>query len=274
MMQHSIALETAGALLGSMGTPQFTTRLWQWLHGAVDPSSYHMTALRFRRGGYQQPVEQLDVLFFAGEADPEETRLALSLYQRDMEWKQDQQLLQFIEQVQDPQLVLSRNEHYPPTAYGRMIAQSPLGEECSLLGCETDYVYLLSIFRCRNTPSFTLAELGRLRQTCHFLMPLLAQHARLSSPCIAPAQDVLLHYFDRCLQLAGKQLSARERLICHAMLQGWSVPQIAEHVSISPCSVRTYMERALTKIGVASKSELFAWCVAVEQRHHQPAALS
>jgi hypothetical protein len=53
------------------------------------------------------------------------------------------------------------------------------------------------------------------------------------------------------------------------MLQGWSVPQIAEHVSISQCSVRTYMERALTKIGVASKSELFAWCVTVEQRHRQ-----
>jgi DNA-binding NarL/FixJ family response regulator len=85
---------------------------------------------------------------------------------------------------------------------------------------------------------------------------------------------MLLQYFDRCLQLAGKQLSGRERLICHAMLQGWSVPQIAQHVSISQCSVRTYIERALTKIGVANKAELFAWCVTVEQRHRQCAALS
>ena len=273
-MHASIALETAGSLLQSMGTPQFTSQLWQWLHDVVDPASYHMTALRFRRGSQQSAVEQLDVLFFAGETDPEETRLALSLYQRDMEWKQDRQLLQFIEQVQDPQLVLSRNDDHPPTAYGRMIAQSPLGEECSLLGCETDYVYLLSIFRTRHTPSFTLSELSRLRQTCHFLIPLLARPAQLSTPCLAASQDVLQQYFDRCLQLAGKQLSGRERLICHAMLQGWSVPQIAEHVSISQCSVRTYMERALTKIGVANKSELFAWCVAVEQTHRQSALLS
>jgi hypothetical protein len=125
MMQQSITLETAGGLLQSLGTAQFTSRLWQWLHEVVDPSSYHMTALRFRRGSQQAVVEQLDVLFFAGEADPNETQLALSLYQRDMEWKQDRQLLQFIEQVQDPQLVLSRNDIYPATAYGRMIAQSP-----------------------------------------------------------------------------------------------------------------------------------------------------
>ena len=273
-MHQSITLETAGSLLQSMGTAQFTSRLWQWLHEVVDPCSCHMTALRFRRGSQQAAVEQLDVLFFAGETDPEETRLALSLYQRDMEWKQDRQLLQFIEQVQDPQLVLSRNDVYPPTAYGRMIAQSPLGEECSLLGCETDYVYLLSIFRNRHMPSFTLGELNRLRQTCHFLIPLLARHAQLSTPCIVPSQDMLLQYFDRCLQLAGTQLSGRERLICHAMLQGWSVPQIAQHVSISQCSVRTYIERALTKIGVANKAELFAWCVTVEQRHRQFAALS
>jgi hypothetical protein len=57
-----------------------------------------------------------------------------------------------------------------------------------LLGCETDYVYLLSIFRNRHTPSFTLGELSRLRQTCHFLIPLLAA---------CPAEHALHHTIAR-----------------------------------------------------------------------------
>jgi DNA-binding CsgD family transcriptional regulator len=274
MTSETIALDMAGELLSSLGSVQFTQRLWQWLHDRVDPQSYHMTGMRFRRSAQKQMVERMDILFFAGEADPEETRTALTLYQRDMEWKQDVHLLQFIQQANDPQLVLSRNDHYPATDYGRMISQSVLGEECSLIGCDTDYVYLLSIFHLREHPSFTLAEINRLRQTCHFLIPLLAQHSRLSSLRMPASFTRLHYYFDHCLHVSGIQLSARERRICHSMLQGLSVPQIADDLAISQCSVRTYMERALSKIGIESKSELFAWCVSIDHQHQEICAVS
>jgi DNA-binding CsgD family transcriptional regulator len=265
MTSAQIPLSIAGDLVASLGTAQFPAKLWGWLHHSVEPQSYHIAALRYRRPAPLRPAEHLDVLFFAGDTDPEESRLALSLYQREEEWKRDEQMLHHVERATDPQLVLSHSQTVPPTDYGRLLAQSPLGEECTLLGCEHDYVYALSIFRRRNTAAFTLGELSQLRQVCGFLLPLLAQHARLANSTVSPSRDALHQYLDRCLSTAGVNLSPRERLVCHAAMEGLTVPQIAEQLSIGQCSVRTYLDRALGKIGVASKSELFAWCVAVSE---------
>ncbi|SCK30071.1 helix-turn-helix transcriptional regulator [Vogesella sp. LIG4] len=265
MTTEQIPFSIAGELVANLGTEQFPARLWSWLHSTVEPQSYHIAALRFRRPALMSPVENLDVLFFAGHSDPDESRLALSLYQREDEWKRDEQLLNHVERATDPQLILSHHQALPPTDYGRLIAQSPLGEECTLIGSERDHVYTLSIFRRRDAPSFTLGELGRLRQLCSFLFPLLAQHARLSATAVSGSSDVLLQYLDRSLSRARISLSPRERLVCHAAMEGITVPQIAERLAIGQCSVRTYLDRALNKIGVGSKSELFAWCVAVSE---------
>jgi hypothetical protein len=184
MMQQSITLETAGGLLQSLGTAQFTSRLWQWLHEVVDPSSYHMTALRFRRGSQQAVVEQLDVLFFAGEADPERNATGLVAVPAGYGVEAGSPVVAVHRTSAGPATGVIPQRYLPGYRIWTHDCPESLGEECSLLGCETDYVYLLSIFRNRHAPSFTLGELNRLRQTCHFLIPLLARHAQLSTPCI------------------------------------------------------------------------------------------
>jgi len=263
MTTAQIPLSIAGELVASLGTTQFPALLWSWLHTTVEPQSYHIVALRFRRPAPMHPVENLDVLFFAGDNDPTQSQLALSLYQHEDEWKRDEQFVKDVERATDPQLILSSNHVLPPSDYGKLFAQSPLGEECTLIGSQHDYVYALSIFRQRDMPSFTLAELSQLRQLCGFLIPLLAQHARLLGAVITTSIKTLHQYLDRCLDAARVSLSSRERSVCHSALEGMTIPQIAKQLSIGQYSVRTYLDRALNKIGVANKSELFAWCISV-----------
>jgi LuxR family transcriptional regulator, activator of tox operons len=97
------------------------------------------------------------------------------------------------------------------------------------------------------------------------VLPLLIQHARLAR--LTPRSDdgALLQRFEQRLSASGAALSQRERLVCRAVLQGQPVPQIADTLALKPSSVRTYLGRALAKLGAANRAGLFAWCVTEEE---------
>ncbi|WP_325088344.1 amidohydrolase family protein [Burkholderia contaminans] len=258
MSPAHISLSNAGDLVASLGSPQFPARLWAWLRETVDPQSHYSVATRYRRDAPSQSVDSVDVLFFAGGDDPDGTRHALDLYTQG-DWRTDTQL-PHIERATDSQLVFSCNEDIDTaTEYGRHFALGDLGEDCTLLGSERDYVYAFSLFRRRGQPSYTLAELALLRQLGDFVLPLLIQHARLAR--LTPRSDdgALLRRFEQRLSASGAALSQRERLVCRAVLQGRPVPQIADTLALKPSSVRTYLGRALVKLGLANRAGLFAW---------------
>ncbi|MCW5140032.1 helix-turn-helix transcriptional regulator [Burkholderia cenocepacia] len=263
MSPAHISLSNAGDLVASLGSPQFPARLWAWLRETVDPQSHYSVATRYRRDAPSHSVDSVDVLFFAGGDDPDGTRHALDLYIQG-DWRSDT-LLPHIERATDSQLVFSCNEEIDTaTEYGRQFALGELGEDCTLLGSERDYVYAFSLFRRRGQPSYTLAELALLRQLGDFVLPLLIQHARLAR--LTPRSDdgALLQRFEQRLARSGATLSQRERLVCRAVLQGQPVPRIADTLALKPSSVRTYLGRALAKLGVANRARLFAWCVEEE----------
>ena len=138
--------------VASLGSPQFPARLWAWLRETVDPQSHYSVATRYRRDAPSQSVDSVDVLFFAGGDDPDGTRHALDLYHQG-DWRTDT-LLPHIERATDSQLVFSCNEDIDTaTEYGRHFALGELGEDCTLLGSERDYVYAFSLFRRRGQPS-------------------------------------------------------------------------------------------------------------------------
>ncbi|WP_052420982.1 helix-turn-helix transcriptional regulator [Paraburkholderia ferrariae] len=259
MNPAAIALSRAGDLIAALGSAQFPGRLWCWLCDALEPHSCHTVATRYRRRAPSRCVDGVDLLFFAGEIDPDDTRHALDLYLGG-DWRADT-ILPYVERLTDPQIVFSSNHHVSEaTAYGRYFTQGELGEECTLLGSDYgEYVYALSLFRRRGEPSFTLDELSRMRQLGDFLLPLLVQHARLASVAHHSAQATLAQRFEQRLAGDGVALSQRERLVCCALLEGRQVAQIAQTLEVEPCSVRTYLGRALAKLGVANRAGLFAW---------------
>ena len=76
-------------------------------------------------------------------------------------------------------------------------------------------------------------------------------------------QLALLHYSDHqasSLRSPLLSLSAREREICELMLKGLTTDAIAWELQLQPSTVTTFRKRAYAKLGLNSKSALFALC--------------
>ncbi|SCK21104.1 LuxR C-terminal-related transcriptional regulator [Vogesella sp. LIG4] len=261
MLDDRLTYTEAGELVTSLGTSGFPGSMWSWLRRSIDPDCYHSVALRYRRAAGSRHIENVDVIFHAGNLDPATTRLALELYADKGEWKSDS-LRPHIERVIEPQLVNITSLPLASSEYTQLIDKAMLGESCTLLGCDPFHVYEFSIFRHRHACRYSLAELSRLRRMCDFLMPMLIQHSRLAAPASAQAAAPIQQKFERKLISHAIALSKRERDVCIAILQNQSIADIASHMALGQCSIRTYLNRALEKIGVCGKSALFAWSVA------------
>jgi DNA-binding NarL/FixJ family response regulator len=84
---------------------------------------------------------------------------------------------------------------------------------------------------------------------------------------------VLRHLRHRRTQEASEQqrvdrLTPRETEILQLMAQGMPTDDIAEHLSVSPYTLRTHVQNILTKLGVHSKLEALAFAI----RHGKVAA--
>ena len=251
--------------MSSLGTSRFPQQLWSWLSSTVEPASYYAVAIRYQRNQSSNTIDGVEVLFHAGDASRESAQMALELYVKDDSWRYDP-ILPYVEQAHDYQLVSTRQDRVIPTEYGQFFKQGPLGEDCTLLSVDQGYVYTFSIYRHRNQPSYTLAELSRMRQCCELLLPLLSQHSRLAPPGSMAADLSLAQYFEQRARREAIPLSAQERAVCAAVLNGRAIAEIAATLSIGQCSVRTYFDRALHKLGVENKAALFSWCLAGSTR--------
>ncbi|MBI3525859.1 MAG: helix-turn-helix transcriptional regulator [Betaproteobacteria bacterium] len=77
------------------------------------------------------------------------------------------------------------------------------------------------------------------------------------------AQLVLLHYSQdgaHNLKSPLASLSERERDVCEGIMRGLTTEGIAGELALSPNSVTTYRKRAYVKLGINSKTALFALC--------------
>ena len=74
---------------------------------------------------------------------------------------------------------------------------------------------------------------------------------------------LLLHYSDKQptqLNSPLNSLSGREKEICEAILRGLTTDAIAWELNVASSTVNTYRKRAYEKLGINSKSALFALC--------------
>lgn len=77
------------------------------------------------------------------------------------------------------------------------------------------------------------------------------------------AQIVLLHYSKGQTEAHKsplKTLSAREQEVCQLVLRGLTTEAIAWELNVSANTVTTYRKRSYEKLGINSKSALFALC--------------
>ena len=130
--------------------------------------------------------------------------------------------------------------------------------------CEAfgDFIYVLYFMRTAQQPPFSADEKIALHHMAAFALPLLRNHAEIlpARLSILDHNPTLRKHLTRQLERHGVNLSLREFDVCLAALSGKALAQVADDLGLQASSVKTYTARALEKIGVSNKGELFSWC--------------
>lgn len=121
----------------------------------------------------------------------------------------------------------------------------------------------LSILRFERQPSFSEEEFDRLRASADVLIALLGKHAQFSSrprgvsSAFASVADIESRI--ACPDV----LPRRETQVCARILAGLSSTGIAQDLTVSEETVKTYRKRAYLRLGIGSERELLTWYLAL-----------
>jgi DNA-binding CsgD family transcriptional regulator len=109
---------------------------------------------------------------------------------------------------------------------------------------------MVGIYRASAAMSST--ELEFLSQTARWVGEAALQRLRARPPASVAGEGALLALAAR----REVRLSARERQVLLAMVQGSTLPDAAQRLSVALTSVVTYRNRALAKLGLGSRHDL------------------
>lgn len=130
--------------------------------------------------------------------------------------------------------------------------------------CEAfgDFIYVLYTMRTDKRPQFSDHELSILHQMAEYMLPLVRSHAEIvpARLSIVGHNPTLRKHLCRRLEKSEVVISQREFDVCLAVLSGKTLAQMSDDLGLQATSVKTYLSRALEKIGVRTKGELFSWC--------------
>jgi len=156
---------------------------------------------------------------------------------------------------------------YQRSIYGRF----RLSERLSVIDRVTDHWLMLNLYRERDTAHFTSRQGERLRTLAPLLLSLVGKHLTLtrapaSSPANSGARSVA--FLESLLTSCNAQLTSRERAVCARALAGLTLAGIASDLGVKGSTVATLRQRAYSKLGISSLSQLFALCI--EQLARRP----
>jgi DNA-binding NarL/FixJ family response regulator len=126
----------------------------------------------------------------------------------------------------------------------------------SLIVRRPDDAISVSFFRGRDSGAFRSSEISHIESLGETLAACVERHLVLQAPFHRHNVSSLV---GECEAFpCESRLSSREANVCARVIAGWTTEAIALDLSISFHSVVTYKRRAYGKLGICSKSELFA----------------
>ena len=117
-------------------------------------------------------------------------------------------------------------------------------------------VFAVNFYRHRFQSAFRDHHLAALEEVGPMLLALVCKHAELVPPDCS-RRDWVTYWRSR-LQLDTSKLTDRELDVCARVLAGWTLDGIAVDLSISLATVKTYRQRAFTRMGIRFRNELFS----------------
>nr|WP_254435965.1 helix-turn-helix transcriptional regulator [Ruegeria arenilitoris] len=138
------------------------------------------------------------------------------------------------------------SDRMPPDYWQEFFQKTGIVDKITVLARSDDEVVGMNFYRFQENGPFIISE-DELRRDFWTLV----------------SKIVLLHYAENQpaqLQSPLNSLSVREKEICEAILRGLTTDAIAWELDVAASTVNTYRKRAYEKLGINSKSALFALC--------------
>lgn len=245
----------------ALGRPQFTQVLWAFINSRVTVASLELCC--YTRNTAHTKMVNIEWLGTAsGPAYPdidleEEAKIYLERH-----WHLDPlkpliiELEGTIGHKITPEQVCTEDARLEWFGGGRVPEHYAI---CEAFG---NFIYVLYFMRTNQQHPFSDEDLRYLHHMAAFTLPLLRSHAEIvpARLSIVNHNPTLRKHLCRKLERHAIEISQREFDVCLAILSGKSLTQIADDLGIQVTSVKTYLARALEKIGVHTKGELFSWC--------------
>ncbi|WP_017905249.1 helix-turn-helix transcriptional regulator [Pseudomonas asplenii] len=145
--------------------------------------------------------------------------------------------------------------------------------QCCLVSLKNNRRGLISLYRPLHQKNFSLTELSFLKNLSETLLPLIERHAQITrqsiqklgtwlpNPEVENELTALQRDFKERLALCDISLSVREQEVCLGLLNGGTVPEMAEKLCVKNSSIETYLKRAAAKLGVSGRHGLAKWMV-------------
>lgn len=243
---HVHALE---GLIGLIGHHDFEAQFLPHLQDVVPAASYSI----YRTGHQCVPTRFMS----ASWGVPDHTQACWNAYLSGPQ-KNDQTLDSPVMKSGHAMLCHITDQEIP--AQHKALVYEPHGmkERLSVIQHESASVFAINFYRHVHQRPFTDAHLSDLASLAPVLLTLVQKQIALSTPqrTNSAARDVN-HWLSK-LSAYNATLTARELEVCARLLTGMTQDGIATDLGLSLATVKTYRNRAFTRLGIHFKNQLFS----------------
>lgn len=162
-------------------------------------------------------------------------------------------------------------DEIPQDHRARVYEAHGMSERISIVERDGEGTFAVNLYRHQHQPKFTDAQIAHFEQLSPSILALARKHIAIdgaaASPQIRLPEPLPLEgtaaamppgrMRERLLQLAP-ELTARELDVCVRLLKGMTQEGIASDLGLSFTTVKTYRNRAFTRLGIHFRNELFA----------------
>ncbi len=255
------AFEEIGSLARSLGHPSFPRMLWAFVNARVPIACLELCChTRDPARSRMVNIEWLGAASGAGYPDNDLEQEAKTYLKRH--WHLDPLMPRILQLEGSGGFQITPDQISTAEAREEWFDGGLVPEHYAICEAFGDFIYVLYCMRTSEQAPFSDGERAELHRMAGFALPLLRNHAEIlpAKLSILDHNPTLRKHLARQLELQGLELSHREFEVCLAVLSGKPLAQMADDMGLQPSSVKTYTTRALDKLGVRSKSDLFSWC--------------
>jgi DNA-binding CsgD family transcriptional regulator len=132
-----------------------------------------------------------------------------------------------------------------------------MAERVSVVKQEASKVFAINLYRHTHQAPFRDAQLSEFEALAPALIALVKKQLAIAVPRQEEGADGVTRWRQK-LQRMDSNLSARELEVCARLLMGMTQEGIAIDLSLSVPTVKTYRNRAFSRLGIHFRNELFA----------------